>query len=81
MSETGWQPDGSYVPCPSCDWTPAPDNRPGVAIHWPGTTHRNDCPTIPRLSPEARAELQRKLEDIARAHRDAWRAARDMWIG
>lgn len=68
---TGWQPDGSYVPCPACRWEPKPERNPapGVPIRHPGTTHYGDCPTVPRLSPEDERELRARLTEMDRVRR------------
>ncbi len=84
MSEsTGWQPDGSYVPCPECEWTPAVERNspPGRPVHFPGTSHYGDCSTVPRLSPETQRQLQDALDDIARCRRRAWATAHTYVIG
>ncbi len=74
---TGRQPDGSYVPCPECKWAPKVDRNPppGRPIHWPGTTHYGDCPTIPRLSPAEERELQAALDEMDRCRRRAMATA------
>lgn len=83
MTQTGWQPDGSYTPCPECNWTPPPDDpdTPGVPIRLPGTTHKNTCSTIPRLSPEAERELHDRLIEMDRVRRRGAAEARNFWIG
>jgi hypothetical protein len=82
MNETGWQDDGSYVPCPECGYTPAPDNpdMPGVAIHIPGTIHESSCPKVPNLSPEAADKLREKLKEMDRVRARGWAEARNAWI-
>lgn len=82
-AETGWQAGGSYVPCPECRWEPPVERnrRPGRAVQFPGTTHYADCPTIPRLSPEAQRRLQEQLDDIARCRRRAMASAHSYVIG
>lgn len=83
---TGWQKDGSYVPCEACGWEPAPVPRrrnrlPGKAVHWPGTTHYGDCSTIPRLTAEDEAKLRADLDAIRECHRRAWAESRNYVIG
>ncbi len=80
MSATGWQPDGSYVPCPECRWEPEPDNGPGRAVRFPGTTHRGDCPTIPRMSREDERALHDKLDEMDRVRRRGAAEARNYVI-
>ncbi len=83
--DTGWQEDGSYVPCPECQWTPSPDPPgPGVPVyaipHRPGSSgHRSTCPTV-ALSPEAQQRVRTKFDEIDRARRIAWANARNCWI-
>ncbi len=79
----GWQKDGTYVPCQECKWDPPTERLypPGKALHFPGTTHEGDCPTIPRLSREAERKLQADLDEIARCQRRAWASARNYVIG
>lgn len=79
-SETGWQPDGSYMPCPACKWEPQPDDGPGRLVRFPGTTHSGDCPTIPRLSREQERELQAKLREMDECRARAWVEARNYVI-
>lgn len=81
--KTGWQKDGSYVPCPECHWAPRVERNPlpGVAVHMPGTTHHGDCPTVPRLTPEDEARLRADLDAIAECHRRAWAESRNYVIG
>lgn len=82
-AETGWQANGSYVPCPECRWAPAVERNPppGRPVQYPGTSHYGDCPTIPRLSPEAQRELQAALDEIARCRRRAMATAHTYVIG
>lgn len=76
---TGWQADGSYVPCKECGWEPPPPPRnppPGVALdvfpRTPGTaTHHGDCPVV--ALPK---DVQRKLyDDLAEMDRVRRRGA------
>lgn len=79
---TGWQSDGTYLPCPACRWEPPTERlRPGAAYHFPGTTHHGDCPTIPRLSPAQQRELQAKLDEMDRVRRRGAAKARSYVIG
>lgn len=82
-SVTGWQRDGTYVSCPECKWAPPTERLypPGKALHFPGTTHHGDCPTVPRLSPEADARLREDLAEMARCRRRAMADAHNYWIG
>jgi hypothetical protein len=36
-------------------------------IEWPGTVHRSDCPTLPQMSRQAKADLQVTLREMERA--------------
>ena len=68
---TGWQADGSYIPCPECGWEP-PKMRhepPGVPVRLPGTTHHGDCPTVPRFSPEQERRLRDDIAEMDRVRR------------
>jgi hypothetical protein len=81
---TGWQPDGSYVPCPECGWTPAPEprNSPGgEAVRMPGTTHHGDCPTVQILTPAERRALTERLIEMDRVRRRGAAEARNFVIG
>jgi hypothetical protein len=71
MTATGWQRDGSYVPCPECRWEPRVerDPPPGFPIHLPSTTHHGDCPTIPRLTRAQERDLRDRLADMDRVRR------------
>jgi hypothetical protein len=82
-SLTGWQEDGSYVPCPECNWTPpVPRNPPpGVPVRMPGTTHHGDCPTVPRLTPEQERKLHADLAEMDRVRRRGAAEARNYVIG
>jgi hypothetical protein len=79
---TGWQKDGSYIPCPECRWEPEKPRRPmiGTPLGRFGTIHYGDCSTVPRLSREAEKELRETLDDIDRCQRDAWANARNYVI-
>lgn len=77
---TGWQDDGSYIPCPECKLEPVVYEGPGVPVRQPGTIHRSTCPTVPHLSPEAQERLRAKMADIARCEREAWIKSRGAWI-
>ena len=79
--ETGWQSDGSYVPCPDCKVEPRMYDGPGTAVHMPGTVHDADCPRVPHLSPEAEAKLLADLREIDECRRRAWANARNYVIG
>lgn len=67
---TGWQDDGTYVPCPECKWAPPAENPELAAfstpLHWGGTTHHGSCPVIPRLSPEDERALHDRLAEMDR---------------
>ena len=78
-AETGWQTDGTYVPCPVCGWEPEPDRGPGVLVRWPGTTHHRTCSRVPDLSPSP--ELLIKLREIEDAHRRAAASVHNYFIG
>lgn len=82
-SSTGWQKDGSYVSCQECKWAPPVERRPrpGQPVNHTGTVHYGDCPTIPRLSPEAQRRLHAALEESARCRRRAMAAAHNYVIG
>ena len=69
----GWQPDGTYVPCPECQWAPTLS----LAIQMLGTYHFSNCPTVPQVS----AECHRGLVEMARAQRRGAAEARDCVIG
>lgn len=68
--DPGWQPDGSYVPCPECAATPKPYTGPGTAIRLPGVLHHRTCPLVPDLTPSA--ELLADLQAIRDNERRAW---------
>lgn len=55
---TGWQADGTYVPCPECQWAPRAERKPPPVrpVQFPGTSHHADCPTVPRLSSDIESE-------------------------
>lgn len=72
---------GAYVACPECKYEPPPRTGPGVPIGAPAVTHLSDCPTIPRPSPEAAADLRRRLDEMDRARGRAMHEARNIWIG
>lgn len=81
---TGWQDDGSYVPCPECEWAPPIERNPPPGRRLGGQTgtyHDGDCPTVPHLSPEAQRELQAALDEISRCRRRAMASARNYVIG
>lgn len=80
---TGWQKDGTYVPCQACKWEPPTERLfpASKALHFPGTTHHGDCPTIPHLTPEAEARLREDLAEMARCRRRAWANAHNYVIG
>lgn len=80
-SATGWQADGSYVPCPECKWRPPTWDGPGTPVRLAGTIHNGWCPTIPRLSPEAERELRARLKEFDDCRRRAWAHARNYVIG
>lgn len=87
MSATGWQPDGSYVPCVSCGWEPPPDpprrrNHPGEPVRMTGWTfHHAHCSTIPRPTAEDERK-QREWQDENRRRMARARAeARNYVIG
>lgn len=67
--------------CPECRYEDPIYEGPGVPIQVPGVVHRGDCPTIPRPSPEAAADLRVRLDDMARARGRAMHEARNIWIG
>lgn len=69
--------------CPVCRYIPKRANHPDFAtpIKMPGTPHKGDCPTIPRLSPEQQADLRERLKELDDARRAAWRDARNYIIG
>lgn len=56
--------------CENCRYIPPPYTGIGTPIRVPGVTHHGDCPTVPQLSPEARARLNKKLDEHARARID-----------
>lgn len=65
---TGWQEDGSYVPCSECRWKP-PTEHPGSGA------------PAPLLSREAQARLQADLDEMARCRHRAWAAAANYVVG
>lgn len=82
--ECGYQPDGSYVPCPACLWEPPPSlpahrQPPGVVIQAMSlaTTHYGDCPTVPQISQETRD----RLVEMDRVRRRGAAKARNFVIG
>lgn len=77
--QSGWQPDGSYVPCPKCGYEPAPHSGPGTPVRMPGTIHHSTCPTVPDLRPSP--ELLAQLAEIRACERRAWAAAQTEVIG
>lgn len=79
---TGWQADGSYVPCPECRWVPPVERNPppGRPVRL-GTSHYGDCPTVPRLSPESEKRLREDLREMDRCRARAWAAAQHYVIG
>lgn len=77
---TGWQDDGSYVPCPDCGWKPAPHKGPGIPVRQAGTTHNGDCPQFAWIA-ESERELAPVLEAMARARRRAAAEAANYVIG
>lgn len=84
MADTGYQPDGSYIPCPECRYVPPvdEDEGPGCRISGQrGTIHESDCPTVPNLSQRDREELWERLREMDRCRGRAAVAARNYWVG
>ena len=81
--QTGWQADGSYVPCPECRWAPAVERNPapGIPVRFPGTTHHGDCPTVQIMSRAEEAELRDRLVEMDRVRRRGAAEAANYWIG
>jgi len=73
VSVTGWQVDGTYVPCKDCGYIPPPENTnlPGVAWRSDETWHFNNCPTVPQLSSESKDRLRRTLDEMDEKRREA----------
>lgn len=57
-------PEGT---CTECYAVPEPHDGPGVPIRSLGRMHHGWCPTVPHLSPEQQADLQRRLKELDRA--------------
>jgi hypothetical protein len=83
QAPTGWQNDGSYVPCTECGWVPPVERNPppGVPIRMGGTVHYGDCPTVPRLSPSDALALRDRLAEMDRVRRRGAAEARNYVIG
>lgn len=54
---------------------------PGVPVYQPGVIHRAECPTLPHLTAEQRAEFQAFCEELRRCQRRAWETASHYVIG
>jgi hypothetical protein len=80
---TGRQPDGTYVPCPECRWEPPIERNPppGRPVHFAGTRHYGDCPTVAMLSPAEERELQAKLDEMDRVRRRGAAEAANFVVG
>ena len=81
---SGYQADGSYVPCPECRYVPPEDTSPSFAVaipvmpRKPGVAiHRGDCPTVPQVS----RETQDRLIEMDRVRRRGAAEARNFVIG
>lgn len=72
---------GESAACPICKPEMRPHTGIGIPVPMPGVKHRADCPTLPRLSDEARSRLQDHLAEIERCRREAMRRAHEVWIG
>jgi hypothetical protein len=78
---TGWQPDGTYQPCPHCRWVPAPDPPFGRPVRHPGTTHHSNCPAVQILTPADRRALTARLIEMDRTRRRGAAQAANYVIG
>lgn len=67
--------------CPECRYEEPVYDGQGVPVRAPGVVHRSGCPTVPRPSPEAAADLRQQLDEMTRARGRAMHEARDIWIG
>lgn len=82
----GWYgkyPFEEYVPCPECHYIDPGlfSDGFGVPVRLGGTSHPQNCPTIPKLSPEAEERLRRDLEEMDRCRRRAEVESRNYFIG
>lgn len=81
VQATGWQADGSYVPCPECEYVPQAFDGPGIPLHIPGTIHKSTCPAVSRLSPTDERELHDRLNEMDRVRRRGAAEVRNYVIG
>jgi len=83
VNDTGRQKDGTYIPCPQCNWTPPIERNPGPGypVLSTGITHYSDCPTIPTFTPQERRELVERLAEMDRVRRRGAAEAMNFWIG
>ncbi len=82
--KTGWQRDGSYVPCEECHWTPYPEPEgiPGFALrNLHETGHRKDCPTVPRFTADQERDLRERLDEMDRVRSRGAAEGRNFFIG
>lgn len=83
---TGYQPDGSYIPCPDCRYQPPSEEDIPFSVPLRAgftTLHDADCPTggIPRGTPEEERELREKLDEMDRVRRRGYASARNFILG
>lgn len=70
--------------CVICRPEVRPHEGPGTPIVMPGVMHRKDCPSFGDMfkpSEELQKELQKQLQDIRRAERQAWVDSHNCFIG
>lgn len=67
--------------CPECRYEKPPHTGLGEPVPMPGMTHSADCPTLPRLTPEAQAKLNADLAAISDSRRRAQANAHNVVIG
>ena len=82
-NELGWQLDGTFVPCPECGYTPAPEPRraPGIPVRLPGGVHHSDCPAVQIMTRAEQRALTEKLIEMDRVRRRGAAQAANFWIG
>ena len=65
--------------CPICQPPPVPsDGGPGVPLVMPGTRHRSDCPTLPKID---QAKLAAFADEVQRCRLRALQHAATYVIG
>jgi hypothetical protein len=67
MSKSGWQPDGSYIPCPECGAAPVTEHEAGADV--PAVTHRIDCSRLPGPTADGAATRRADAEAVDRVRR------------